>query len=54
MCASFFLSIEGVCSDLVQTRWFRFSRRRVARVRTGDLTFIRVMRCLVKTYLQVL
>ena len=45
------LSIEGVCSELVQTLCFRFSRGRVARVSTGHFTDIRVMRCLVKTCL---
>jgi len=54
MCSSVSLSIEGVWCDLVQTRWFRFSLRRVARVRTGDLTFIRAMRCLVEACLQTL
>ena len=48
----FVLSIEGVCSELVQTLCFRFSRERVARVSTGHFTDIRVMRCLVKTSLQ--
>jgi hypothetical protein len=48
------LSIEGVCSELVQARWFRFSRKRVARVCTGDLTLIRVMHCVVKTCLRAL
>ena len=37
------LSIEGLCNDLVQARWLRFLRRRVARVCTGDLSLIRVM-----------
>jgi len=46
------LSIEGVCSELVQTLWFQFSRGRVPRVSTGDFTDIRVMRRLVKTGLR--
>jgi hypothetical protein len=49
--ASLSLSIEGVCSELVQALCLRFSRGRVARVSTGHLTDIRVMRCLVKTCL---
>ena len=52
--SSLSLSIEGVCSDLVQARWSRFSRGRVARVSTGHFTDIRVMHCVVKTCLRVL
>ena len=43
------LSIEGVCSELAHARWFRLSPGRVARVSTGDRTFIRVMHCVVRT-----
>jgi hypothetical protein len=45
------LSIEKVCSELVQTLCFRFSRGRAARFSTGHFTDIRVMRWLVKTCL---
>jgi hypothetical protein len=37
------LSIEGVCSELVQTLCFRFSRGRVL---AGRFTDTHVMRCL--------
>jgi hypothetical protein len=49
--SSLSLSIEGVCSELVQTMCFRFSRGRVVRVSNGHFTVIRVMHCLVKTCL---
>ena len=53
--ASTSLSLSiGVCSDLVQTLWSWLSRRRVARVCTGDLTLIRVMHCIVKACLRAL
>jgi len=45
------LSIEGVCSELVHTPWFRLSCRCVARVSNGHFTDIRVMHCLIKTCL---
>jgi hypothetical protein len=47
------LSIEGVCSELVHTLWFRFSRGCVARVSNGHFSVIRVMHCLIKTCLLV-
>jgi hypothetical protein len=36
-CSSLSLSIEGVCSELVQTLWSRLSRGWVARVSNGHL-----------------
>jgi hypothetical protein len=53
-CSSLSLSIEGVCSELARTRWFRFSPGRVARISTGDFTLIRVMHRLIKTCLRAL
>src|SRR6266404_786741 len=47
------LSIEGVCSELVQTRCFRFSRGGVARVSTGHLSLIRLTYRPIKTRLLV-
>jgi len=48
------LSIEGVCSELVQTLCFRFSRGGVARVRTGHLSLIRLTYRPIKTRLPAL
>ena len=45
------LSIEGVCSELVQTLCFWFSRGRVL---AGRFTDTHVMRCFVKTCLLAL
>jgi hypothetical protein len=47
------LSIEGVCSELVQMLCFRFSRGGVARVRTGHLSLIRLTYRPIKTRLLV-
>src|SRR5260221_8118626 len=47
------LLIEGVCSELVQTRCFRFSRGRVARLSTGHLSLIRRTYCPIKTRIPV-
>ena len=47
------LSIEGVCSELVQTLCFRFSRGGVARVSTGHLILIRLTYRPIKTRLLV-
>ena len=51
-CPSLSLSIEGVCSELVLARWFRFSRWRVAHVCTGDFTHICAVHCLNKASIQ--
>jgi len=53
-CSSLHLSIEGVCSELARTRWFRFSPGRVARMSAGDVALIRVMHRLIKTCLRAL
>ena len=49
--SSLSLLIEGVCSELVQTRCFRFSRGRVASISTGHLSLIRLTYRPVKTCL---
>jgi hypothetical protein len=43
------LSIEGVCSELVQALWSRLSRGWVARLRNGHFGATRAMHCLIKT-----
>ena len=50
-CSSLSLSIEGVCSVLVQTMCLWSSRGRVAPVSNGHFTVIGVMLCLIKTCL---
>ena len=50
---SWSLSIEGVCSALAQTRWFRFSPERAARISTGHLSLIRIRYRPIKTCLLV-
>ena len=47
------LSIEGVCSALAQTRWFRFSPGRAARISNGHLSLIRIRYRPIKTCLLV-
>ena len=47
-CSSLSLLNEFVV-ELVQTRCFRFSRGRVARLSNGRFTRIRVGRCLIRT-----
>jgi hypothetical protein len=43
------LSIEGVCSESVQTLWSRLSRGWLAGVGNGHFTRARAGHCLIKT-----
>jgi len=48
-CSPLSLSIEGVCSELVQTLWSRLSRGWVPRISNGHFTRARAGYCLIKT-----